>query len=108
MTNEAVVAGLSETVQALRAELTSAITSGRSDPLRFQIAAIELELALAVTREGGADGGVQLGVVSIGIQGGASAQRTHRLKLTLQPVLLEESGQISEALISGRLASPAE
>jgi len=87
MVAEKVVAGLAETIQALRAELTEAMKSGEGDPLRFQVGPTELELTLAITKEGGADGGVRFGVISFGAKGGLTDLDTHRVKLTLQPVV---------------------
>lgn len=108
MSDEDIAAGLAETVQALRVELAAALDAGADQTLRFQMGAVELEVTLAVTREGGIDGGVRFGVVSFGAKGGVSDERTHRLKLSLQPVTVAADGQTREALISGWLPTPAQ
>jgi hypothetical protein len=89
---DGVAAGLAETIKALRAELTAAMESGANDPLRFQLGPVELELTLAITREGGVDGGIRFGVVSFGAKGGISDQDTHRVKLSLQPLIRGRDG----------------
>ena len=89
---DGVAAGLAETIKALRAELTAAMESGANDALRFQLGPVELELTLAITREGGVDGGIRFGVVSFGAKGGISGQNTHHLKLSLQPVIRGRDG----------------
>jgi len=81
----AIAGGLAETIEALRAELTTAISRGDGQPLQFELEAVNVEFTLAITREGG-DGGLRLGVVSFGASGKVASQRTHRLSLTLNPV----------------------
>ena len=99
---EGVAAGLAETIKALRSELTAAMESGANDSLRFQLGPVELELTLAITREGGADGGIRFGVVSFGAKGGISGQDTHRVKLSLQPMIRErDGGSLAPAEIHG-------
>jgi len=85
--SDQIAAGLAETIKALRAELTTAMESSEHEALRFQLGPVELEVTLAITREGGVDGGVRFGVVSFGAKGGLSDEATHRLSLSLQPVV---------------------
>lgn len=82
----AVAGGLAETIEALRAELTTAMSRGAGQPLQFELEAVNVEFTLAVTREGAGNGGLRLGVVSFGASGKIAEQQTHRLSLTLNPV----------------------
>ena len=91
--SDGVAAGLAETIKALRSELTAAMESGANDALRFQLGPVELELTLAITREGGVDGGIRFGVISFGAKAGISDQDTHRVKLSLQPVIRGRDGE---------------
>ncbi|MER5471999.1 trypco2 family protein [Streptomyces sp. NPDC002685] len=101
---EDVAAGLAETIRALRGELTAAMEGGADEALRFQLGPVELELTLAITREGGVDGGVRFGVVSFGAKGGITNQDTHRVKLSLQPVVrVADGGHSTPAEIRGQV-----
>jgi Trypsin-co-occurring domain 2 len=99
--SDQVVAGLAETIKALRAELTTAMESGEHEALRFQVGSVELEVTLAITREGGVDGGVRFGVISFGAKGGLSDEATNRLSLSLQPVVAAGDGRSRPAEIRG-------
>ena len=84
--NGAVAAGLAETIEALRAELTAAMARGSGKPLQFELGQVNVELMLAIIREGSGSGGLRFGVVSFGAAGKAASESTHRLSLTLNPV----------------------
>ncbi len=99
--SDQIAAGLAETIKALRAELTMAMESSEHEALRFQLGPVELEVTLAITREGGVDGGVRFGVVSFGAKGGLSDEATHRLSLSLQPVVGAGDGRSRPAEIRG-------
>ncbi|MGW0087086.1 trypco2 family protein [Streptomyces sp. NPDC003393] len=90
----AVAGGLAETIEALRAELTAAMARGDGHPLRFELGPVDIELALAITREGSGNGGLRFGVVSFGAAGKAAAETTHRLSLTLNPVTARGDGPV--------------
>ena len=99
---EGVAAGLAETIRALRGELTEAMAGGADEMLRFQVGTVDLELTLAITRDASTNGGVRLGVVSFGAKGGISSQDTHRVKLSLQPVVHSAHGVTTPAEIHGQ------
>ncbi|MFI6070535.1 trypco2 family protein [Actinoplanes sp. NPDC051343] len=82
-----VAGGLAETIEALRAELTAAMTLGHGQPLQFELGQVDVELSLAIIREASADGGLRFGVVSFGATGKAGANTTHKLSLKLTPVM---------------------
>jgi hypothetical protein len=78
---------LADTIKALRAELVRAMTNAQGEELRFAPGEVELELAMEISAETGADAGIRFGVVSIGAKGTASEAQTHRIKMKLQPEL---------------------
>ncbi|MDP5181590.1 hypothetical protein QOZ88_02985 [Blastococcus sp. BMG 814] len=80
-------ADLADTLTSLRQQLTSAMQQGERESLRFELGAIEIEFGVVVTRDASAEGGVRFGVVSFGAKGSHSQEVTHRLALTLTPVL---------------------
>jgi Trypsin-co-occurring domain 2 len=92
--------GLAEAVRVLRAELAEARFEGVNDPLRFELGPVEVEFAVSLTREGGIDGGVRLGVVSISAKGGLSSDSSHRVKLVLNP---KDAATGRAAEIAGRV-----
>ncbi|WP_330320861.1 hypothetical protein OG927_25910 [Streptomyces clavifer] len=94
-TGDGVVAGgLAETIDALRAELTTAMARGDGQPIRFELGPVNIELELAITREASGDGGLRFGVVSFGAAGRATDAKTHRLALTLNPVAAHGDGPV--------------
>jgi hypothetical protein len=104
--SDLIAAGLAETIRELRHELISAMKSGKDEEVHFQLGPVLLEVTLAITREGGADGGVRFGVVSFGAKGEVKDATTHHLTLSLQPVLKNSDGQIQHVEIAGK--SPTE
>jgi Trypsin-co-occurring domain 2 len=77
--------GLADAVRALRAELTSAMTEGADQALRFELGPVEMEFLLEVNREAGGQGGVRFWVVSLGGSGSVARGSTHRVTLQLAP-----------------------
>lgn len=73
--------GLADAVQALRAELTTAMAEGPAESLRFELGPVEMEFLLEVHPERGSKAGLRLGVVS----GSVSPGSTHRVTLSLTP-----------------------
>lgn len=82
----AIAGGLAETIEALRNELTAAMERGSGKPLQFALGQVDVELTLAIIREGSGSGELRFGVVSFGAGGKAASETTHRLSLTLNPV----------------------
>lgn len=94
--------GLAETIRALRGELTSAMESGAGEHLHFELGVVQLEVTLEITREGSGDAGIRFGVVSFGAKGDLKDAATHRLALSLQPVVKNASGQTQHAEIAAK------
>jgi Trypsin-co-occurring domain 2 len=94
--------GLAETIQALRTELVTAMESGKEDPLHFQLGPVQLDVTLAITREGGGEGGIRFWILSMGAKGSVGDVTTHRLSLSLQPIVAGVSGVTKPAEISSK------
>lgn len=76
---------LAELIGQLRTELTKAMHSGEDEELRFEVGPVELELTVAVQRDGAAGAKVKFWVVELGADVKAAAGSTQRIKLTLDP-----------------------
>ncbi|MFE9476296.1 trypco2 family protein [Streptomyces griseofuscus] len=79
-------AELGETISAIRAELQGAMEAGREESLKFRTGPVELEFTVEVKKDGGAKAKVFVLPWTVEAHGAASVGRTHRIKLTLQPV----------------------
>lgn len=89
---------IAKVIQGVRKELSDAIAEGDGKDLRFKLGAVELEFQVEVSGgvkgEVSAEGGIQIGVISIGKlsgkgEGERSRSNTHTIKLTLNPVTLD-------------------
>ena len=85
---------LAKAIGDLRAELLTALREGVGQELQFRLKPIELELKLAVTKEAGGNSGVKFWVVELGAKGSYANATTHTLKLTLEPVGKDGSGEV--------------
>ncbi|WP_416974152.1 trypco2 family protein [Streptomyces sp. 4F14] len=79
-------AELGETIGAIRSELQAALEAGQGEAVRFTTGPVELEFSVEVRKDGGAKAKVFVLPWSVEAQGSAGVARTHRIKLTLQPV----------------------
>jgi hypothetical protein len=77
--------GLAEAVERLRAEFELARELGEGKQLRFEIGDVEMEFHVSIRRDGGGNGAVRLGVVTLGAKGSVGDEHTHRLKVLLHP-----------------------
>jgi hypothetical protein len=98
---------LSAAIGALRDELMYAVwaaqfpyeLNGEQRWLRFKPAAVELTLQLAVTTTGTAKAGVKWWLIEAGGELAREKAATQTVKLSLEPVLLDENGNQLELLI---------
>ncbi|CAM5531603.1 hypothetical protein STENM223S_01133 [Streptomyces tendae] len=79
-------AELGETISVIRAELQSAMETGKGEPLKFRTGPVELEFTVEVKKDSGVRTRIFVLPWTVEAQGAASAGRVHRVKLTLQPV----------------------
>ena len=98
---------LSAAIGALRDELMYAVwaaqfayeLNGKQRWLRFKPAAVELTLQLAVTTKGTAKAGVKWWLIEAGGELAREKAETQTVKLSLEPVLLDENRNEVELLI---------
>lgn len=83
--------GLAEAIQALRAELTQAISQAPGRGVRFGLGPIELTVEAAVTTNVGGKAGIRWWLIDAGGEVSREAVTTQTLKLTLDPVLVQEN-----------------
>jgi len=78
---------LADVISELRAELDRARLAAAGSALRFGLGPVELEVTVALDREGKAGGKVKFWVAEVGAEGKLSSTSTQRIKLTLNPTL---------------------
>ncbi len=86
MPNDGLDVGLAQAISKVREELEQAIRDGQESLVAFRAGPVDMEFQVAFSKAGSGDGGIRLGVVSIGAKGVLSRAATHRLKVTLTPV----------------------
>jgi hypothetical protein len=84
--------GLAEAIRSLRAELTQAMEEGEGQGLRFKVDPVELEFELAVTSTKGGGGGIKFWVVTAEAKLDKATATTHRIKLSLAPLMKTATG----------------
>ncbi|MFP3466057.1 trypco2 family protein [Leifsonia sp. SIMBA_070] len=82
---------VSDAIEQLRADLQSALEQGASAPLHFALGPIELTLELVASRQAGG----KIGWSILGVDGSRSGSTTHSVKLTLQPMLQDQTGHFT-------------
>lgn len=86
------ITGLADAIEALRAELTDAVSRGANQSMRFRIKPVELKIQVAVTK--GLDGKIAWNVLGLGAK--RVSETAHELHLHLEPVWLTQEGEYSE------------
>jgi hypothetical protein len=94
---------LAEVISELRAELDRARLAAEGSALRFGLGPVELEVTVALSREGKTGGKVKFWVAEVNAEGKLSSTSTQRIKLTLNPTL----GTSGEAAAQPAAASAA-
>jgi hypothetical protein len=88
---------LAKLIEDLRSELSTARSASAGADLRFEVGPVELELTIALSREGGPSARVRFWVLELGGDAKLESAATQKLKLTLTPRLT--SGET--ALVAG-------
>jgi Trypsin-co-occurring domain 2 len=91
--------GMSEALEGLRYELQRAAYLGRPQQLRFKPGPIEVTFEAAVTSAGKAKAGVRWWLIEAGAEGSLESAQTQKIKLTLNPVFFDATGQPTEQLV---------
>jgi hypothetical protein len=95
--------GLAEAIRSLRGELTLAMQEGEGQGLRFKVDPVELEFELAVTSTKGGGGGIKFWVVTAEAKLDRSTATTHRIKLSLAPLLKTADGADTDVVVTEEL-----
>jgi hypothetical protein len=82
---------LVKALAALRADLQTALAEGRGNDVQFGLGDIELTLQLVADKHAGG----KIGWSVLGVDAGAKSERTHVVKLTLQPRYRQPDGSYS-------------
>jgi hypothetical protein len=94
---------LTDAIASLRSEISSAVTQGADEQLRFSLGDIELEFAVVARREGGGDGRVKFSILGIGAEAGASGkvgrEQTQKVRIKLNAQLRSADGTQAEILV---------
>lgn len=83
--------GLARAIQALRDELTEAISQAPPRGVRFGLGSIEVTVEAAVTKNFGGNIGIKWWLLDAGGEVSREKVVTQTLKLTLDPVLVQEN-----------------
>ncbi|MER6132190.1 trypco2 family protein [Streptomyces sp. NPDC001815] len=92
---------LSDFIRELRSQLNSVLSDADPGPVRFELGPVEIEAAVTVDRSRGAGGKVNFWVVEANADMSSIATRTHRVTVTLQPLLVTPDGDQRSVLIRG-------
>ncbi len=88
---------LTDLILTLREELQQAQEQGREQNIAFEVQEIELEVALVAEEDKGANFGVKLFALDIGVKGSQRDVASHRLRLKLRPFPRGEDEEASES-----------
>jgi hypothetical protein len=94
-------ADLADAIRILRRQLDESMSEGQESAVRFELGAVHVEFEVVLTRDASVDGGVRFGVVSIGGKGAFAQSRTHRISIEMQPVTVDDQGNVKPALVAG-------
>jgi hypothetical protein len=90
---------MAEALEGLRFELQKAAHWGNTQQLRFKPGPIEVSFEATVTSVGKAKAGVRWWLIEAGAEGSLESAQRQRIKLTLNPVFFDATGQPVEQLI---------
>jgi hypothetical protein len=91
---------LAAAIRSLRAELAQAMREGEGQGLRFRVQPVEMEFEVAVTTAGAGGVGVKFYVFSAEAKLDRSTTSTHRIKLSLAPVVTTADGTTQDAMVA--------
>lgn len=85
------IGDLAEALAALRADLEVALAEGEGKDVQFGLGDVELTLQLVADKHAGG----KIGWSVLGVNAGRKSERTHSVKLVLQPRLKQNDGTYS-------------
>lgn len=74
---------LVETIEALRTQLSEAVTAGSDQEIQFPVDGVELEFHVGVTRSVAGNGGVRFWVVELGASASYGVESIHKVNVSL-------------------------
>lgn len=86
------IGDLAEAIAALRADLEVALAEGVGKDVQFGLGDVELTLQLVADKHAGG----KIGWSVLGVDAGGKSERTHSVKLVLQPRLKQDDGTYSD------------
>ncbi len=92
---------LAEAVEALRSQLGRAMDGAPARGLRFRPGPVELTVQAALTKGMGGNAGIRWWLIQAGGDISRQSVVTQTLKISLQPVVVNDEGKVVDALISG-------
>ena len=92
---------LAEAIEALRSQLGQAMDSAPARGLRFRPGPVELTVQAALTKGMGGNAGIRWWLIEAGGDISRQSVVTQTLKISLQPVVVNDEGKVVDALISG-------
>lgn len=93
---------VAKAIEALRSELEAAMVAGEGSRLRFEAAAVDVELQATVTLGAEAGAGVKWWLVDANAKGSVERATTQIIKLTLTPKLVSPDGTAQTPLLNGQ------
>ena len=87
---------LAEAIASLRASLEAALAEGQGKGVQFVLGDMELTLQLVADRHAGG----KIGWSVLGADAGGKSERTHSVKLVLQPRFLQKDGTYRDRRIA--------
>jgi hypothetical protein len=82
--------GLTETIEALRTELSAAMAAGTDQAIQFPVGSVQLEFHVGVTKDVNAKAGVKFWVVELGTEGSYTNESIQKVVVTLEPPIDRE------------------
>lgn len=93
---------LTDALTELRQQLTQAMQVGQDEKIRFEIKNIELELALEVSSNVKGEAKANWWVLEFGTEAESGRQKTHSVKLIIEPSDLGREDKILEISRKGK------
>ena len=75
--------GMAQAIEQMKIELQKAIAAKGDGAIQFPVEGVEIELQVGITKEGGANGGIQLHVLTLGASGKYSKEAIQTVRLSL-------------------------
>jgi hypothetical protein len=89
--------GLTETIDALRTELSEAVKKAADKDIQFPVGEIEIEFHVGVTRDADAHAGIKFWIVDLGASVGSTTEAVQRVTIKLEPPVDRDGNRIRVA-----------